>query len=192
MPTPEENMQFVRSFAEEVSAARISSTRPTGLPMTSSNIKCFQEPRPTRRVQLIRIASSSRDRLTLRPRSTTWSRPATRLRSEPRTGAPTKADSSPTCRLPETLRNGGHLRRPDQPPGTNRRHHRNNGTAGPASAPRMSGRCPGDSVDTLHGPIRFQHARHLSFKPLRRIGDLTPQLFETSNLLSSRRSRLTA
>ena len=49
MPTPEENMQFVAALPRKFSAARISSTRPTGLPMTSSNIKCFQEPRPTRK-----------------------------------------------------------------------------------------------------------------------------------------------
>jgi hypothetical protein len=44
-------------------------------------------------------------------------------------------------------------------------------TAGPASAPRMSGRCPGDPVDTLHGPIGFSMPAPF-LKPLRRIGHL--------------------
>ena len=84
----------------------------------------------------------------------------------------------PNIRLPETLRNGGHLRSPDQPPGTNRRalecrrHHRNNGTAGPASAPRMSGRCPGDFDGYSAWADPSEHACPLSFKPLRRIGHL--------------------
>jgi hypothetical protein len=54
MPTLEENMQSVRTFAEEVFGNK--NLRPTGLPTTSSNIKCSRAPRPTRRVQSPPIA----------------------------------------------------------------------------------------------------------------------------------------
>ena len=51
MPTPEENMQSVRTFADEVFGNKNLTTQPTGLPTTSSSIKCSRARRPTRRVQ---------------------------------------------------------------------------------------------------------------------------------------------
>ena len=64
MPTPEENMQSVRTFAEEVFGNKNLPYAADGLPTTSSNIKCSRAPRPTRRVQSTPIASSSRHRPT--------------------------------------------------------------------------------------------------------------------------------
>jgi hypothetical protein len=64
MPTPEENMQSVRAFAEEVFGNKNLDYAAEWLAATSSNIRCSRAPRQTRRAQSIRIVSSSRHRPT--------------------------------------------------------------------------------------------------------------------------------
>jgi hypothetical protein len=64
MPMPEENMQSVRTFAEEVIGNENLKLRTTGSLTSSSNIKCSRAPLPTRRVQSTPTASSSRHRPT--------------------------------------------------------------------------------------------------------------------------------
>ena len=64
MPTPEENMQSVRTFAEEVIGNKNLKLRTTGSLRISSNMKCSCLNCPTRSVQSTPIASSSRHRPT--------------------------------------------------------------------------------------------------------------------------------
>jgi hypothetical protein len=103
MPTPEENMQSVRTFAEEVIGNKNLKLRTTGSLTISSNIKCScrharQEGCNRLLSHLLRGIARHDGRHPRHGRG-----PAARLRSEPRTAAPTKADSSPACRLPETF-----------------------------------------------------------------------------------------
>lgn len=161
MPTPEENMQFVRSFAEEVFGSKNLKYAADWLADDFVEHQVFPGTTPDKKgaIDSYRIFFAASPDMTAEIHDMVAAGDKVAIRATYR--GTDEGGFIPNIRLPETLRNGGHLRSPDQPPGTNRRalecrrHHRNNGTAGPASAPRMSGRCPGDSVDTLHGPIRF-------------------------------------
>jgi hypothetical protein len=64
MPTPEENMQSVRTFAEEVIGNKNLKLQTTGSPDDFVEHQVLLPPRPTRRVQSTPIASSSRHRPT--------------------------------------------------------------------------------------------------------------------------------
>jgi hypothetical protein len=64
MPTPEENMQSVRDFAEEVFGRKNLDYAADWLADDFVEHQVFPAPRPTRRAQSIRIAFSSQHRPT--------------------------------------------------------------------------------------------------------------------------------
>ena len=110
MPTPEENMQSVRTFAEEVIGNKNLKLRTTGSLTISSNIKCSC--RHARQEGCNRLLSHH-----LRDMVAAGGKVAIRATYR----GTDKGGFIPGMPATGNLRNGGHVHGPDQQRGTDRR-----------------------------------------------------------------------